>query len=496
MSSSAIYDGSVVPLNLAAPRRLGSVFLPPRNLYMLYFPLAMVMAALACWVIEIDFMLMLGSVILSAVSIYLFYDLIVRQAPIRISTLLVTTLGLGYGVGTANTWFTLPRSGQGLGVFLHKDTAALTHTMGSIVFSLAILLALGEMIEKPVFGEEFELEFRPQSVVFITVGVIILLVAYATGSLDYMGATFGEGGALGIFPSFAAWLAGTLFAVSLVASLNAKSKGLRRYLIALTTVQFFLEIPLGRRSLLYTMVLAALSLRLGRFRFNWSWPKRIIIVSALAGLLYVASIGFFFLRLAGFASGRTHLNIIDRAALAIHLFQTKNYGEVQESFSKNVQTRTFILGFVSELEDYSSHYTLGWGRDLEGQFLEAVPSVVYTDKNRYFGEEGLANELFGSTYGDEANSIFTGGVIDFGLFGMVLYPLLLCVMLRAFVEFAGQTLPTFVATFMIFSTFSGLLQPENGLTTYFIIVRNGLLFSTVIWFFIALPAFRLRKENA
>jgi hypothetical protein len=40
-----------------------------------------------------------------------------------------------------------------------------------------------------------------------------------------------------------------------------------------------------------------------------------------------------------------------------------------------------------------------------------------------------------------------------------------------------------------------LLQPENSITDYFILIRNGLLFGTVVWFFIALPAFRLRKES-
>jgi hypothetical protein len=159
-----------------------------------------------------------------------------------------------------------------------------------------------------------------------------------------------------------------------------------------------------------------------------------------------------------------------------------------------VQTRTFILGFLSELEDFSTHFTPGYGRDIEGQLLEAVPSVLYPSKNRYFGEEGLANELFGSVYIDEANSILTGGAVDFGLLGIVVYPLLVSFMLRAFVEFVGQALPTFAATFIIFATLAGLLQPETEITGYFIAIRNGLLFGTVVWFFIALPAFRLRKE--
>ena len=491
MSSTAIYQHS---LAIGRPRRLGSVLAPARNLYLLYFPVFMIAVGLACWVVETDFMLMVGSVALAIVGVHIFYGLAFQQKPLRVTTLLVGTLALGYGVGTANTWFTLPRSGQDLGPFMHKDPVALTHTMGSILFSMAVVLAVGELLEKPIFGEDFELQLPPQALVFLTAGVILVVVAFAKGSLNFMGAAASEGH-ISIFSSFAAWLVSSLFAIGLVATLNAKSKGIKVYLALLTLTDFVLIIPLGRRTLLYSIVLAFLALRLGRHRFNWSWTKRIVVAVLLAATLYVTSIGFFYLRLAGYSAGRTHLGILDRVSLAITYFKTKDFSVVQKSFSSNVQTRTFILGFLSELEDYTTRFTPGLGRDIEGQFLAAVPSAFYPQKNIAFGEEGLADELFGSAYEDEANSILTGGVIDFGMPGMILYPLLIAFMLRYFFEFIGQSLPTFVVVFTIYGSFSALLQAENNLTDYFIVIRNGLLFAMVVWFFIALPAFRLRKEN-
>jgi len=495
MSSTAIYNPMLGPVSLERPRRLGSVMPMPRNLYMLYLPLLMVFTALICWVIETDTMLMVGSVVLGLVSLFTFYQIVVDQKPIRVTTLLMTTLGLGYGLGTANTWFTLPRSGQDLGAFLHRDPAALTHTMGSILFSMAILMAVGEVAEKPIFGEDFELRFPPQAFVFITAGVGIVIAAFATGRLNFMGAATGEGNTLGVFTSFSVWLIGTLFSFTLVAALNTKGIFLKSFLILLTLVQFVLEIPLGRRSMLFTLVLAAMALRLGRFRFNWSWPKRIVVGAVLAGTLYVTSIGFFYLRLAGFSSGKAHLGIVERITLAIGYFEDKNFDEVQKAFSKNVQTRTFILGFLAELEEYSNHFTPGYGRDLSGQFQYAIPSILYPDKDRYFGEEGLANELFGSAYLDEANSVLTGGAVDFGLLGIVIYPLMISFMLRYFFEFVGEALPTFVAAFIIFSGFAVLLQPETQITDYFLVMRSGLLFGSVVWFFIALPAFRLTNKG-
>jgi hypothetical protein len=439
-------------------------------------------------------MLMFGSVALALVSIYLFYGLAVQQAPLRVTTLLVSTLGLGYGLGAANTWFTLPRSGMGLGEFLHKDPAALTHTMGSILVSMAVLLAVGEYAERPIFGEDFELIFPPQSIVFITAGVAIIVVAYIKGSLTFMGADVGAEGHLSIFASFAGWLVNTLVAITFVAALNAKSTLLKVYLGVLTLMQFVMLIPLGRRTMIFAVLLCMISLRLGRFRFNWSWPKRIVVGILLAGTLYITSIGFFYLRLAGYASGRQHLGLVERVTLAISYFHNKSFSEVQQTFSKNVQGRTFILGFLAELEDYSQHFTPGLGRDLQGQIEEAIPSALDPGKNRFFEEEGLDNELFGSSYLDEANSILTGGATDFGLLGMIAYPLLICWVVRSFFEFLGQALPTFVATFIITAAMGGLLQPESAITAYFVLIRNGILFGSVVWFFMALPAFRLSKE--
>ena len=484
------------PVRGVAParRRLGSRFAPPRDLYMLYIPIFMIAVGLTCWVVTTDFMLMIGSVSLALVSIFLFYDLLVRQAPLRVSTLLATTLGLGYGGGAANSWFTVPRSGTPLGEFLHRDPIQLTHSMGSILFALAILLAVGEVFEKPVFGEDFKLEFTPQSIVFITFGVLLLLVAYAHGTLGYMGGQVGASGDAGPFVSFAVWVIGSLFAITFVAAMNAKTRGMKRYLIVLTLIQFILEIPVGRRSMVFAVVLALIAIRLGRFRFNWGWSKRIMVGAVIVVTLYITSIGFFYLRLAGFSS-KTPLTFVERVTLAIHYFETKDYAEVKEQFSKNVQVRTFILGWVAELEGYSGEFTPGLGQDLIGQFQTAIPSVIYPGKNRNFGEEGLANELFGTAYWDEANSIFTAGVVDFGFLGLILYPLAVAFMVRAFFEFMVRYLPTFASTFVIVASLAVLLQPETPLLSYFTVIRNGALFGCVIWFFLAMPALRLQRVH-
>ena len=133
MRGDAIFNDGLVSGAGVAPRRLGSVFPPLRNLYLLYLPLIMFATAIACWVVETDTMLIVGSVILGLISVYIFYGLVIRQEPLRITTLLMTTLGLGYGLGDGQQLVQSSQRGGGfsLGEFLHHDPhVVLTHGHG------------------------------------------------------------------------------------------------------------------------------------------------------------------------------------------------------------------------------------------------------------------------------------------------------------------------------------------------------------------------------
>ena len=487
----------VTPYDLPARgrefRRLGSDFAPVRPLYLIYMPVLLLLGTIGCWAVPDDTSLVLGAMLAGAVGIVMMVQLIFYNAPIRVSHVLAMTLALGYGLGSANTWFTVPRDKETLGEFLHKDPALLGHTMGSILLVLAVLLIAGERYEMPVFGREFRIPFDERTTTFITFGFLADIVAFATGAISYMGAGANVNGELGIFPSFAAWLINVLFAVSLSATLNSKKRGERIYLGTLTVLQFFLQIPLGRRILIYTIILALITMRLGGYRFNWSWTRKIVVGGSLGVLLYFSTVAFYYMRLAGFS--HHGVSLTQRIGLAVDLFRTKSYDEVSSAFSANVQTRTFILGFVSELEYLSGQFTPGYGRDLMEGFKKAIPSVIYPGKDRFFEEEGLDNELFNTTYLDEANSVLSGGATDFGLLGMVAYPLLFTVLLRAFFEYIQNLQPVFVTTFIFLSALGTLLEPELSLTDYFIVLRNGLLFGTVAWIFIILPKFAIRREG-
>jgi hypothetical protein len=486
--------GRRVLLRDPKPRRLGSLFIPLRQAYVLTMPAILLGAAIFCWALGDDFALITGALVLTGVALFLFFDLLGRRGPLRLSTVFAGTLGLAYGLGTANTWFTLPRSDETLGDFMHIDNTYLAHAMAAVLVSTALMIYVGELVEKPIFGEDFELVFNYRSILLLTLGTAVLGASFLHGSTGFMGAAADAGpdlGHLGYLASLSEWLSGSLLAMAVCIALNVKGRFVRNYARILSVVLFLMVFPLGRRQLIYAVVLALVGLRLGRYKIPFSPLKKIVLLAALTGVIYMATLGFFFLRVAGY--GLVRPTLLQRVEAAIKLFQDRDYSDIKKQFSQNVEQRTFILGFLGKLEGYTETMEGAHGEDLLENAQLAVPSLLYGGKDIFFTEEQLANRVFGSTFGDEANSILTTGAVDFGFWGILFYPLVIIAMLRIFLEIVAEYLPVFVSCFIIIASLNTMLEPEIATTSFFLIIRNGIIFGSVIWFVMSLPEFRIKN---
>ena len=476
------------------PRRLGSLFLPLRRGYLITMPTILFAGALFCWATGTDFAMITGAIVLSLVSLYLVFDLLGRRAPLRLTTVFAITLGLAYGLGTVNTWFTLPRGDVALGDFLRIPVVDLAHAMGSVLASTALLLCVGELYERPVFGEDFELKFNNRALIFLTIGTAVLLASFAHGSSGFMGGDNGEDiGHVSYIKSLSIWLTGSLLSLAVCVALNVKGTFTRNYGRVLSVLLFVMILPVGRRALIYSVVLAILGLRLGRYQVPYSPLKKTVLLGMLVVVVYFSTICFFYLRIAGY--GMLRPTLVQRVSAALRLAKEKSYSEIKEQFAQNVQTRTFILGFLGQIEGYAEKLPTAHGTDLAEQAQLALPSLIFTEKNLFFTEEQLVNSLFGTDFIDEANSVLTAGAVDFGVLGVLIYPLLAAFMFRAFFEFLGEFMPSFAACFVIIASFTDILEPENTLTAYFVVIRNGILFGGVVWFIMSLPEFRIRNVD-
>jgi hypothetical protein len=164
-----------------------------------------------------------------------------------------------------------------------------------------------------------------------------------------------------------------------------------------------------------------------------------------------------------------------------------------EANQNNVEKRTFVLGFFADVLEGSSRATPALGRDFVALTSVAVPRVLNPDKDLDFSEEGLVDEVFGLTYRDAANSILTGGAADFGLLGVILYPLFAVWLMRFSIEILARFLNPLPVSIIALGAIFMLLQTEDTVTAYWVTIRNEILFAIILLIFSRLPIIRLRS---
>ena len=124
----------------------------------------------------------------------------------------------------------------------------------------------------------------------------------------------------------------------------------------------------------------------------------------------------------------------------------------------------------------------------------SIPSALFRNKPD-MSEQDLATRRFGVLYLDESNSIFTAGALDFGLWGILVYPIVLFLLLSIVLRLIKGQFSFEVYVFALV-VFVGLcMSPENGLSGYFGTTRNVLIFAAFIYAISKLSVLQWNSES-
>jgi hypothetical protein len=476
-------------------RAFGDDLAPPRMLYLGYFPAALVLVGVLSWIMSDESGLLIGSICATAIALYSLLDWLFRHAPTRFSTLLAMSSLLGYGVGTLNTWLTLPRGALTLGQAMGLSDGVLARGIAAVLLSSGLLYFLGELFEKPLFGQSFRVSIDETTRSLVYFGALCMIAGYATHSLIIGGAAVSEGH-ISIFGMFLDWLYCPITALAVTALLTARTNR-QRLLAGVSSAVFLLMFAVrGRRISLYTTIGVLFVLGLSGYQWRGKGIRNVLLIASLGVVIVVCSLAFMLLRIAPITgNGRRQPTLYQRVQGANRLVKQGTALELSASATQaNLQSRTFVLGFLANTLEMSSRMTPALGRDAMGLLESTIPSAIYPDKDRFFSEELLVDRQFGLSYGDEANSVLTAGATDFGLLGMIFYPVLMVLLARSVYEFIAywlKPLPLLLVTLNMIILFLGT---EEILSGYFADIRNELIFGIIIQIFISLPKFRLHSE--
>ena len=447
-------------------------------------------------------MVIAASAVLSAVGIFLAIDLLLGRRTMRLTWVLAVALMAGYGGGALNTFvsFLLSGSDPFQGIDVPVNYIAFGFVM--VCMASAILLAVG-FVESPLFGPGDQIQFSKQIERFVWVSALLVLPAMMHGDLGYEGAAVQAGSrrvsAFGMLVSGLPFLSLPLVSVGLM-----QTKGSHRLrLIALFIAQAILIFPQGRRVLFYSLLVSiyvVVNLAGRKIHVRAGQVVGVLLIAALLGA--ASNYVFAATRLAmdetnaKVKGGTLNASLVDGIPKVLEtIFYAPQ--SVMQYLSDTLRTRTFVIGYISLLGRGGNIPPPMLGQDALFAVQIGIPDIFYTlvgaDKTnirKMEFEEFLINEHFGLPVYDDANSILTAGIADFGLIGIMAYPVLLCILYRIFLSSCNLLFEPFVGTAWKLIAMNLYLQTEVGLDGYLSLFRSMLYFA-VIWSLIrAIPDLR------
>jgi len=474
-------------------RKLGEDVAAPRMLYSVYFTAILTVTALGAWIVGNELAMVAAAVVASVIALYMLWDWLVREGPTRLSTLLAIALLLGYGLGAVNTWLTLPRGSLTLSEFIGADEGVLARGMAGVLLSAAPLCFLGELYERPLFGREYRIPLNQQTYSLIFLGTVAIIIGFFTHSLGFAGTANTYGQELGVAAALLSWFFPPFTALTVAVFLATQGRFAKVFTGICTLILCICLMAVGRRNMVYTAMTILFALRLTGYRLKGTFFKKVLLFGTLGLFLAVGVTVFMLLRLAGYQNPKNPPSLVQRIQIAFTWVSDGSaLDRATQANQANVQRRTFVLGFFADVLEGSTTRTPALGQDVEGYISMAIPRVLNPNKDLTFGEESLADGLFGLSYVDAANSILTNGATDFGILGILLYPLILVFIMRAAIETFAVFLPSLPLSIVVLATVFTLLQTENATDGYLIALRNELIFAVILIVFSYLPQFRLR----
>lgn len=214
----------------------------------------------------------------------------------------------------------------------------------------------------------------------------------------------------------------------------------RVFLSLLLMLNFGFLVTTGRRQVIFS-VLVALTMyfvidKRALLAFSLKNIKRnlkLIMILALTGSLVVgASLCFYAMRVAGWQLGELNGNqvsLVARFKLGIHIIeQPRGTGFYQKAKNESAVRPATLIGYIAALETAPQQNHMN-GQCMLQNVLQDIPTQIWPGKNYYVNvvipcQDENVNVGFGLPLVDSPGTAQSFGYADFGLLGLLTYPLL------------------------------------------------------------------------
>lgn len=476
---------------------------------MLLLPLILTLLACTLFVLHSSVAIFVCCVAGAACAFWVLFSFGRGTLQVRLTWLLASGLLVGYCGGDVAGQLLYALAGQDAIGAIGIDSRYICFGLILVFVASSGLLFTGNF-ESALFRDFPAVQFDAKLERFTWIYLVLIAAAYWHGDLAYSATNFTEGGEkVSILASLCQ--AGAPALPPLTCLGFVQSSGFRKLRLGLLTLLAFAAlVPVSRREVFYSALVSVFCvLQLSGRKFRVSRMRMIILGTIASAVFGLSSVVFFGLRQSAVeeAQGSVRGESTQKVTLAEGIAAARAGIFTQPrvlfaALAANVQDRVFVINYLSLLARGGNTPSPLLGQDALFAVKIIIPDVAYdafgVDKNpvRSIGEEeGLANEHYGLNVTDEANSILTAGVIDFGLFGVMLYPILLCFcgrkvlyLIRYF--FSDRTY--LIAMVLLLATF---IQTEIELKIYVQLFRNLVMISILCAVLFMVPAVVRSRRN-
>lgn len=464
----------------------------PRPKYFLYYPIVLAGAALLLWIFPTNLVTGISSGIATVIGCLMMWQYLFINQAIRISILCATGLVIGYGAGTLNSWLTLPVGNLPLAEVVGQTVPEMANGVAAALMGCALLMVVGELLETPVLTMANRLRITTGVKNLIYINAAIIAVAFAAGKFHQGGVKMASANKAGALSEFLVFIMGGTIVLATIAFLVEEKKTQKSVLGVVILFLWLLALTQGRRSLVFPALITVGLARFAGFRWKQISVGRIILVAGAIAFLLFGVLTYQLLRLAGGGASTSISLEASRAGQWVH--EGRAWRIATHSSIQNVKARTLVVTFLSDILYRERSHLPAYGKDLLLQAEIAVPSAL--DKNKpKIVEEGLASRQFKVFYTDQPNSLLTAGAIDFGYWGIFVYPIVTILFFSWFLRAVFTYLP-YEVYFMALAIFlEAGFAVEGQLSRYFVVMRNIVIFALFLYVVTRLPTFRWRSPE-
>ena len=427
----------------------------------------------------------------TAISVINLIRLIRFTSLVRFGNLLATGLLIGYvGGGFVST----------LGYFYINGTyfkpvnnylgsynqAHISTTLAFVLFTCAFLFFVS-IAEKPIFSKPgITPPLIGQRVYrIIILGFSLVFAALLTDQMGYMGIVVNEGnGQITALGSLAHLISPIYLPIIVLVFFQEKVVWKRIILILLFLFFISVTVILGRRVLFVAILLILIAFGIGSNKNKYLLlTKKINIflgVTTLSLFAFFGSKFFYAMRLFHVSVGEK-VSLLEQLGGAISLLLSSTSNLSQEYF-ENIINRPFIISYLATLLASLDHHLPLFGYELANSFLVAIPSLLFPRKfvNLPSAPEVFVHPYFGLPTYDGANTILTAGLDDFGLVGVILYPLLFIGIFYIFLNISKRILPLPIYYMVSFALIYKTLYIEEALAGLLTVSLRNIIILTIL----------------